>query len=259
MLRSPEPSITRELIEEIDGLADRIAPDERTLDGWYRRYHRQHARRLAGDLAIVSRLADPPARLLDCGSIPLLVTAALTARGYRVSGVDVAPARFARAIRDLGLDVQPCDIEREPIPFPDGTFDVVIFNELFEHLRLNPILTMREVCRVLHTGGLLVLSTPNLRSFRGVRNLILGDRGHAVSPGGLQQYEKLETLGHMGHVREWTLTEVVELLDHVGLRGQEVIYRGGHGAGLVGLAERALPAWRPFFTLVATRPARDGR
>jgi len=259
MLRSAEPTIQAEHLDQIDRLADRIEPDDPAIAGWYHHYHREHARRLAGDVALVSRLAAPPARLLDCGSVPLLATAALASRGYRISGVDIAPARFAGAIRSLRLDVRQCDIECEPLPFADGTFDGVLFSELFEHLRINPIATMREVRRVLRAGGRLVLSTPNLRSFRGARNLLLRDRGHAVSPGGLRQYEKLETIGHMGHVREYTLTEVVELLDHVGLRVDEVIYRGGHGKGLVGLAERLFPAWRPFFTLVAVRPAEDGQ
>lgn len=253
MLKTAEANVPENGLELINETAGRIQPDDPALGEWFHHYQREHARRLAGDVAIVARVAEPPARLLECGSIPLLATAALASLGYRVSGVDIAPARFAGAIRTLGLNVQRCDIERDPLPFADESFDVILFNELFEHLRINPIETMREVRRVMTAEGRLLLSTPNLRSFRGVRNLLLRDRGHAVSPGGVRQYEKLETIGHMGHVREYTVTEVVELLDHVGLRTDEVIYRGGHGAGLVGLAERLLPAWRPFFTLVATR------
>ena len=106
-------------------------------------------------------------------------------------------------------------------------------------------------------GGRLLLSTPNLRSFRGIRNLILRHEGHAVSGGIFRQYEKLETLGHMGHVREYTTREVADFLTRVGFRVETVIYRGGHGRGVVGLAERLAPALRPFFTLIATREAAE--
>jgi len=36
-------------------------------------------------------------------------------------------------------------------------------------------------------------------------------------------------------------------------RVESVVFRGGHGRGPVGLAERLLPSMRPFFTLVATK------
>ena len=106
---------------------------------------------------------------------------------------------------------------------------------------------------MLRPGGVLLLSTPNLRSFRGLRNLLFRHRGHTASTGVYQQYEKLESLGHMGHVREYTIQEVADFLTRVGFRVDKVIYRGGHGRGLVGLAERLAPSMRPFFSLVATK------
>jgi SAM-dependent methyltransferase len=144
-------------------------------------------------------------------------------------------------------------VEHEAMPFAEETFDAIVFNELFEHLRINPVFTLKETFRVLRPGGVLLLSTPNLRSFRGIRNLVLRNQGHAVSAGVYQQYEKLETLGHMGHVREYTTREVEDFLTRIGFHINAIIYRGGHGAGLVGLAERLAPSMRPFFTVVAAK------
>jgi len=240
-------------LELIDRVAERIETDESSLAGWFSEYCRQHRTRLAADLDLIDRHVEKGARLLEYGAIPLLMTAALSKLDFQVSALDLGPERFARAIESLGLDVTRCDVENEVVPCVEGSFDVVLFNELFEHLRMNPIFTLTEVHRVLKTGGLLVLSTPNLRSFRGIRNLILRDQGHAVSAGVYRQYEKLETLGHMGHVREYTTREVSDFLTRIGFRVEKIIYRGGHGRGVVGLAERLAPSLRPFFTLIAAK------
>ena len=254
MLREAEPwSFPASSFDLLDRVAAPIRPDDPALAEWFSSYRRQHRRRLAADLRIIENHVEPGARVLEYGAVPLLLTAALAALGYEVSALDIAPQRFATAVGELDLDVSRCDVETEAVPFAAETFDAVVFNELFEHLRIDPLFTLREVHRVLGPSGLLLLSTPNLRSFRGIRNLLLRNRGHAVSGGVYEQYEKLETLGHMGHVREYTTREVAELLSRVGFRVDKVVFRGGHGRGLVGIAERLAPSLRPFFTLVATR------
>ena len=239
----------------LDEVAARVRPDEAALEEWFGGYRRQHRERLAADLRILEAHASPGARILEYGAIPLVMTAALARLGYAVSAVDVAPGRFGGAIERLGLDVRHCDVETEAVPFDSASFDIILFNELFEHLRIDPIFTMKEAHRVLAPGGRLLLSTPNLRSFRGLRNLALHNQGHAASGGVYEQYEKVATLGHMGHVREYTTREVAEFLARVGFLVEKVVFRGGHGRGLVGLAERLVPSLRPFFTVVATKPA----
>ena len=237
----------------LDDIASRIQPNDPALASWFAKYRGEHRQRLAADLHLIERHVDPDARMLEYGAIPLLLTGALAALDYEVNAVDVEPERFERAIAILGLHVTRCDIETEAVPFADETFDVVLFNELFEHLRINPVFTLKEAYRVLKPAGLLLLSTPNLRSLRGIRNLVLRNQGHAVSAGVYRQYEKLESLGHMGHVREYTTREVSDFLTRIGFRIEKVVFRGGHGKGVVGIAERVAPSFRPFFSLVASR------
>jgi SAM-dependent methyltransferase len=254
VLSEAEPRQPRESsIELVESGASRIHPDDPSLEGWYSRYCRQHRERLASDLEIVERHVAAGAHILEYGAIPLLMTAALASSNFRVSGIDIRPERFATAIADLALDVRACDVETEPVPFADATFDAVLFNELFEHLRIDPIFTLGEARRVLKPHGTMLLSTPNLRSFRGLRNLLTRNQGHAVSPAGYEQYEKLSTLGHMGHVREYTTREVADFLTRTGFSVDKIIFRGGHGRGAVGLAENIAPSFRPFFSMIATR------
>jgi SAM-dependent methyltransferase len=259
MLREAEPwRFSERSFALLDEIAARIQPVDPSLKEWFSKYCREHRTRLAGDLRIVDRHVKRKARVLEYGAIPLVMTGALAALEYEVSAVDIKPERFAKAITSLGLDVRKCDVETEPVPFASETFDAVLFNELFEHLRINPVFTLREAYRVLKPGGLLLMSTPNLRSFRGIRNLLLHNQGHAVSAGVYQQYEKLESLGHMGHVREYTTREVSDFLARVGFRVDKVVFRGGHGRGAVGIAERLTPSLRPFFALIATKVSPHG-
>jgi SAM-dependent methyltransferase len=244
-----------ELLALVDRTAARLQPDEASLAPWFTAYVREHRSRLAADLRLVERHVSPAARLLEYGAVPLVTTAALGSLGYEVHAVDIRPARFERSIADLGLDVACCDVETAPVPFASASFDAVLFNELLEHLRINPVFTLREACRVLRPGGRLLLSTPNLRSFRGLANLLVSGRALTTSGGVYEQFEKLETIGHMGHVREYTAREVTDLVSRCGFDVEAVVFRGGHGAGLVGLAERLASAWRPFFTVVASRRA----
>ena len=210
--REPSPR-SRQLIAEA---ASSIAVGDPRLEGWYADYVRNHRRRLAFDLDLVGATAPPGARILEVGSVPLLLTAALKLAGYDITGVDLAPERFTPAIARLGLRISRCNVETEPLPFPDAGFNVVLFNEIFEHLRIDPVFTLKEVHRICVDGGNLLLSTPNLRSLRGVVNFLLHGRAYSCCGDPFTEYSKLRELGHMGHVREYTTVEVGAFFSAVG-------------------------------------------
>lgn len=145
-------------------------------------------------------------------------------------------------------------LENEKLPLDSDSYDTVIFFELFEHLRINPIFVMREVLRVLKPNGFLLLSSPNLRSLRGAQNFLL--RNHAFSCCGdiYAEYDKLEKLGHMGHVREYTSAEIIKFLSDIGFEVKKLIYRGRYPSNSSQLAIRLFPKLRPFITYVAQKP-----
>lgn len=186
--------------------------------------------------------------------MPLLLTAALSASDYAVTGVDIAPERYRAAIGRMGITVIKCDIEKETLPFDDDAFDAVVFNELFEHLRINPVFTLSEVRRVMKPGGIMMLSSPNLRSLDGIRNFIFRNRAYSCAGNLYAEYRKLETLGHMGHVREYTTTEVIDFLTNVGFEVTKVIYRGRFNSIAKRLLAASIPSLRPFVSYVSTKP-----
>ncbi len=59
------------------------------------------------------------------------------------------------------IPIAQVDLEREPLPYPDGAFDLVTCSEVVEHLE-NYRALLREAHRVTKPGGLLVLTTPNV-------------------------------------------------------------------------------------------------
>lgn len=232
-----------------------IAPDDARLVEWHDTYVAHHTARIALDLDLVRSTAPKGASVLEFGSVPLLLTAALSRLGYEVSGSDIEPERYSTAIARLGLRVARCDVERERLPFDDSSFDVVIFNELFEHLRINPIFTMSEALRVMKPDGRLLMSTPNLRSLAGIVNFLLRNKAHSCSGNIYAQYEKLEKLGHMGHVREYTTREVIDFLKQVGFGIEGIVWRGKFGFDLVDqIVLRMLPAMSPFVSYIVKKP-----
>lgn len=244
------PSETVKLIQQV---AEAIQPDDQRFQDWFRGYVKDHKERIASDLEIVKNNTNTQQKILEYGAIPLLTTVALKEIGYEVRALDIAPERFSTSIQQQALQVVKCDVEKEITPFEDATFDVVIFNEIFEHLRINPIFTLQEVHRVLKPQGTLLLSTPNLRSLIGIRNFLFKNLGYSCSADPYVEYQKLEKLGHMGHVREYTVREVSDFLGRIGFLVQKVIFRGRFYTNTEQVLVRMWPNLRPFFSVVACK------
>ncbi|MCB0129568.1 MAG: class I SAM-dependent methyltransferase [Caldilineaceae bacterium] len=249
--RIPTPS--PENRQRILAATEAISPAATEMQEWFLRYATTHVDRLTIDVDLIQHAVPQGQKILEVGSVPLLLTQAVAELGYDIHGVDVGPERFASTIDRLGLKVSKCNIEVEPLPFPDQTFDVALFNEIFEHLRINPVLTMNEVARVLRPGGLLFLSTPNLRSLNGLTNFLLHDKSESSCTDVYEEYGKLEQIGHMGHVREYTVTEVQTFLTKVGFEPVDLIFRGGERYRRKRLLFNLIPSLQPFFTIIARK------
>jgi SAM-dependent methyltransferase len=110
----------------------------------------------------IGRIADLlSGRWLDLGCADGGYTEELLRRGAaEVVGVDAEEDRIAAA-RDKNLAHASFQVAfAEKLPFPEGYFDGVFMNEVFEHVG-NEAVVLAEVARVLRRGGLLVLISPN--------------------------------------------------------------------------------------------------
>jgi len=244
----------RELLTQIQGIAAGMQPDNPDAE----RVHRFGItnpvadERRAIDLWLAKQLfAGKPLRIADVGCIPPVFLAALRENGFNAEGVDLNPSRFSKAIETAGLTVHRCDIETEPLPYPDASLDVVMFFEVFEHLRVNLIFTMRELLRVLKPGGILLLSTPNGLALHGLGRIVWKRR---IGPPIYRAYAQLETIGQPGHIREYSLQEVCAFLAEIGFVTERVSYRGRYQHPILDLPLCLLPGLRPVLCLVARKP-----
>jgi ubiquinone/menaquinone biosynthesis C-methylase UbiE len=108
------------------------------------------------------------------------------AAGNRVSGVDVDRAALDLFRKRIGGPAFWVDVDAEPLPFGDDSFDVVVFAEVMEHVRF-PQHALGEIARVLKKNGRLVGSVPN--SFR-LRNRLrfLTGKSFETDPTHLRSY-----------------------------------------------------------------------
>lgn len=250
-----EPGRPDDALEQaIASAAQRIETECNSLADWFSTYASTHKRRLAFDLGYVKEVTPEHGRILEVGSIPLLLTTALKQSGCHIDGIDIDPSRFATSIRELGLTIHQCDIEHESLPFEDNTFDCIIFNEIFEHLRTDLITLIEDIGRILKPEGTLILTTPNIRSVEGIFSFLI--RGRSISCGGgiYDEYNKIQQLGHMGHVREYTCKEVHEFLTRMGFDVESVIHRGRY-QGIRAIIAALFPRLNPFMQFMAKKRA----
>jgi SAM-dependent methyltransferase len=237
----------------VTGAIAQISPYVTERTDWIPGFVKDHTDRIVQDVDLLRTYSPPSASVLDVGALPLVFTLAAQSAGYRVTGLDLDPERLGNLSAHAGLDIRRCDVERERIPADDCSYDAIVFNEIFEHLRIDMIFTLSEVYRVLKPGGLLYLSTPNLRSMVGIANFLLVGRAYSCSARPYREYSKLRTIGHMGHVREYTPREVREFLEAIGFRVQKTIFRGTSGFALADAVGRIVPPLRSFVSVLASR------
>lgn len=184
------------------------------------KYLSEHKSRYLSDLKQIYKYTKEE-KMLEVGSYPYHMTFLLKKLGYDVTGIDLNIERLNKFISSNHLKIKQADVQQDKLPFKDNTFDLIIFNEVFEHLT-NPIHALIECNRVLKKNGTFILTTPNLYFLPQIVSYLFG-RGAMTNP--FRQFSKLYWLGHMGHIREYSSKEVKEFLTKTNFKVIRTIYR----------------------------------
>jgi SAM-dependent methyltransferase len=113
-----------------------------------------------------------PGRLLDIGCSNGDWATYWEGHGWKCSGIDIDKEHVEMA-RQRGINAHHCDLNRDPFPFEDESFDLIFAGEVIEHL-IDTDGFMRELRRCVRPGGAVLITTPNLVSFENRVRILLG-------------------------------------------------------------------------------------
>ena len=128
----------------------------------------------------------------------------------------------------LSFDYAVMNLECSEYPFPDASFDVILFCEILEHLVVDPIPVFSKLRRLLAPGGEIIVTTPNAVRLVNVAHMFHGtnyfDRYHP------------EIGVHGRHNREFTVEELNVLLTDAGFKVTQCFTKDRHDYNRIPIA-----------------------
>lgn len=168
-------------------------------------------------------------RVLDVGAGHGLLLSLLHELGHECHALDLLDRPSEQpAIYGKGIRFARCNVEADPLPYPDGSFDAVVCCQVLEHFSHSHLPAVREMRRVLRPGGVLEIDVPNVACYRNRTRLL---RGKHITFDYAEHYLNAEPILYKGlsyyplrHNREFTRGELVQLLESAGFERCEVAY-----------------------------------
>lgn len=167
---------------------------------------------------------NPYAKIIDlgCGSGEFSIKIVEKTGSEEIYGIEVWN-EFVKKSKDKGLKVIKSDLNGI-LPFKNESFDVVVSNQVIEHLSY-PIKFVSEIKRILKSGGMSIVSTENLSSWDNIISLIFGWTPFSCEFDGFQKLgnplsphnnEKIDN--YPPHMRIFTYKGLVDVCEKIGFR-----------------------------------------
>jgi len=102
-------------------------------------------------------------------------------------------------LENRGIKVFQCNLEHDKLPFDDESVDVIIMNQIMEHVK-EVFWILHEVSRVLKVGGKFIVGVPNLAGFQNRLLLLVGRQPSTIN-------------NSSAHVRGYTKQDFTDLLE----------------------------------------------
>lgn len=170
------------------------------------------------------------ARTLDIGGgIMAVLTKRLLGHAPIVGDVN---ERAREDVEALGLDFVLIDLFRDGAP-PVSDLDLVVLQEVIEHIPQPPYIVFRRIAQMLKPGGYLFLTTPNGHRFRNFLYMALGKEILGI-------YRYPDEGEALGHQHEYTRRQLLWQADRGGF---EVCSADYYADGWTGSSKKAQLAW----------------
>ena len=149
-----------------------------------------------------------------------------------VTGIEMEESTdaYCRLLKKYNIPVIHSTLSKNKCPIEDESFDIVIFSEILEHLRLSPLRALCEVTRMLKPGGTMLLTTPNIGYLRNVIHLLTGKNILQPFP---ENDENLDNItDSLTHTRIYVMSELIDLTKKSGFEIIEANYLSGEKLNL---------------------------
>ncbi|MFA6602485.1 MAG: class I SAM-dependent methyltransferase [Candidatus Shapirobacteria bacterium] len=158
----------------------------------------------------------PTAKVLDIGCYPPVVFNHLKKK-FQVWGLASPHEPLNHP------QVLVANLETDPLPFSNSTFDLIIFSEVLEHLYRQIPSILIKLNKLLIPGGYLIITSPNAVSLFTLAKVIIG-RNPTYPISDLSKDDPvLGTIYHR-HNREYTANELKQLLISAGFKIRSQIF-----------------------------------
>jgi 2-polyprenyl-3-methyl-5-hydroxy-6-metoxy-1,4-benzoquinol methylase len=127
---------------------------------WINRQKKRRIRMWESRLKMINKIK-AKGKLLDVGCGEGLFLQLAQKSGWQVSGIELSPYASKFASKALGTKIYCGQLHEEV--FDDNSFDVVTMWHVLEHVE-DPKRYLREINRVVKSGGLLVIAVPNVNA-----------------------------------------------------------------------------------------------
>jgi SAM-dependent methyltransferase len=172
------------------------------------------------DIDSVLASNDKEEKILEIGSLYGVVSKSLKKIGYSVFALDIPEFYQSPGLRAVyekdQIPFTGLNLRNSKLPYESKFFDAVILCEVIEHFNFNPLPTLKEINRVLKPDGLLYVGTPNLASIKNRLNLLMGRSiGNPIDEYFQQLNNRFNKIVSL-HWREYTLNEMVDMVEKMG-------------------------------------------
>ncbi len=167
-------------------------------------------------------------RVLDVGCGGGVLLSLLHELGHECHGVDVNDVTRSSPEIFLAkrIEFRRCNIEVDPIPYGDSSFDAVACCQTLEHFTHSHLNALREIRRVLAPGGIVEIDVPNAACFRNRLRLL---RGKHITWDYKKHYLYAEPVQYRGysfypdrHNRDFTIDDLRTLLEEARFRIRDI-------------------------------------